>query len=189
MAYEVQDKNICLFLKNSVQVINMELVEKMDVSSLAIAIEREEIPKIQVDLDLSSTSIPNPSTICDWVQLIEEFKIKREVDKAQVAYQKGLDIIPKGYVGWNSRACLHIHLGKFDEANECLEKSLHLNPKYYLAIYNKACIESLKDNASQAIKYLQKAIEGDLYLKFLAQAEQDFDSIRNLPSFQNLVYS
>jgi tetratricopeptide (TPR) repeat protein len=189
MAYKVQDKSMCLFLQNSLQVSNMELVEKIDVSSLAIAIRREIIPKIQVDLDLSSTSIPNPSTICDWVQLIEEFKIKGEGDKAQVAYQKGLDIIPKGYIGWNSRACLHIRFDKFDEANECLEKSLYLNPKYYLAIYNKACIEALNENETQAINYLQKAIEGDQYLKLLAQAEKDFDCIRSLSSFQDLVYT
>ncbi|MHA1871630.1 MAG: tetratricopeptide repeat protein [Promethearchaeota archaeon] len=75
---------------------------------------------------------------------------------------------------------------KYDLAITYLKKANKLSPNPDNA-YNMACFYALKNEPKNAIKSLKNAINTDSkYLK-MAKNDPDFDNIRNLKDFQNLL--
>ena len=52
---------------------------------------------------------------------------------------------------------------------------------------NEACVYALLSRNAEAIYSLQKAIELDATLREHAREDSDFDKIRTLPSFINMI--
>ena len=68
------------------------------------------------------------------------------------------------------------------------QRAIQIDPNYALAHYNLACIYSLKNEQTQAIEWLQKAIALDQSTIIeQSKTDRDFDNIRQSPEFQQLI--
>jgi hypothetical protein len=77
--------------------------------------------------------------------------------------------------------------GKYAEAaDKGLELIRERRDQPYL-YYNVACCESLAGRTADAIEHLQKAIEMWEHCRQMARDDPDFDPIRSLPGFQELI--
>ncbi|TES97722.1 MAG: tetratricopeptide repeat protein [Promethearchaeota archaeon] len=88
---------------------------------------------------------------------------------------------------WDNRSYILIKLGNYNLAIESCDKALELDSNFYNAYYNKSCAFSLKNNAVKAINYLQRAINGDIKYKEIARTDSDFENIRNMKEFKELL--
>ncbi|MHA2001214.1 MAG: tetratricopeptide repeat protein [Promethearchaeota archaeon] len=87
----------------------------------------------------------------------------------------------------NNLGVLYIALEKYDNAMECLNKVLEIDPDYGGAWYNKACLESLRDNQEKAVEFLKKAIDLDKKYIGMAKTDEDFDNLKDLQEFKELI--
>jgi len=85
-------------------------------------------------------------------------------------------------LGW----CLK-RSGRVDAAARAYEAALKINDEDSLLHYNLACYLSLLGQITPAISELTKAIKLDTHYRKLAQEESDFDPIRELPMFKQLI--
>ena len=61
------------------------------------------------------------------------------------------------------------------------------HPTYAELAYNIACCESLAGRADDAIAHLRLALEREESLRSEAAVDSDFDAIRELPAFRELI--
>jgi tetratricopeptide (TPR) repeat protein len=81
----------------------------------------------------------------------------------------------------------HYHLWNFDGAISEFVKVIDTNPKY--SLYNLACMYSVKGDTAQAFHFLEKALPNmDQEMLDWAKQDPDFESIRNTPRFQELIF-
>ena len=125
-------------------------------------------------------------------------KLKR-FEEAEIAFREALEIYnalaeknPDMYnldiAGiQNNLGILYSKLKWFEEAENAYHEALKVYPKYYGTWYNKACLESLKNLKEQSIESLKKAIELDKKFIEMAKSDEDFDNIRTLKEFKELI--
>jgi len=77
--------------------------------------------------------------------------------------------------------------GKYAEAADRGRELIEAHPGRGDLYYNVACCESLAGRTAVAIEYLGQAIDIWAGCRDLAQADSDFDPIRDEPAFQNLL--
>jgi len=76
---------------------------------------------------------------------------------------------------------------RLGEAIRAMEKAIKIEPDSAIAHYNLACYEALAQNSNLALIHLSIALDlNGAYCERVA-AEEDFDSIRHLPSFQEIL--
>lgn len=81
--------------------------------------------------------------------------------------------------------------GRYAEAADRVREVVEAHPEYPQPLYNLACCESLAGRPSDAIGHLRQAFErsgdrsGDV--REWAKTDTDFDPIRELPEFKELV--
>ncbi len=80
-----------------------------------------------------------------------------------------------------------LKVNDYDLAIKSYDKALELDPNFYNAYYNKACLFSLKSDELNAIYNLEKSIKGDLKYIELAKTDSDFNNIRNMKEFKELL--
>ncbi len=79
------------------------------------------------------------------------------------------------------------HMGDYDAAIAEFAKVMDTNPRY--SLYNMACMYSVKGDVEQALHFLERAVPHmDQDMLDWAKQDPDFEAIRNLPRFQDLVY-
>jgi len=88
---------------------------------------------------------------------------------------------------WDHRAFILIKVNDYDLAIKSCDKALEVDPNFYNAYYNKACSFSLKSDDLNAISNLEKAIKGDIKYIELAKTDSDFNNIRNMKEFKELL--
>lgn len=88
---------------------------------------------------------------------------------------------------WDHRAFILIKVNDYDLAIKSCDKALELDTNFYNAYYNKACCFSLMSDELNAIYNLEKAIKGDLKYIELAKTDSDFNNIRNMKEFKELL--
>jgi tetratricopeptide (TPR) repeat protein len=77
--------------------------------------------------------------------------------------------------------------GEYDKAFDALLRVHEEFPDDGGVLYNLACAESRLGRAGDAIEHLQQSIEDQERFRELAKTDTDFDSIRDLPAFKELV--
>ncbi|SFC82547.1 tetratricopeptide repeat protein [Clostridium uliginosum] len=103
----------------------------------------------------------------------------RDIDKA-------LDIEPNyGYAIFNKALTYELY-NKFDEALLWYNKDLEVE-NYVWTYYGIASIYGRRGDAENTIIYLKKAIDIDEAVKNEAKAEADFDPVRDLKEFKELI--
>lgn len=119
--------------------------------------------------------------------LYEDAEKKEEYNKALKYLNSAIQMDQKDANMWDHRAFVLIKLGENDLAIESCDKALELEPNFYNAYYNKSCAFSLKNDAVKARNNLQRAIKGDPKYKELARTDSDFENIRNMKEFKELL--
>jgi superkiller protein 3 len=156
--------------------------------NLGVALDKSRNAKGAIDAYRKALAI-NPDIAEAWYYLGIVLSRSSDSKGAMEAFKKAIAIKPD-YAG----AWVHIGLEFFkdevrnlDEAKRCFQKALDLRPGYPNAMYNLACAHSLAGKASEAMKWLEKAIKIDSEYKKLAAGDSDFDAIRGDPRFQALI--
>lgn len=88
---------------------------------------------------------------------------------------------------WINLAYIRRRTQSLDAAVETLQRAFDANPQDALAHFNMACYRAMQNRSEEALVLLRHALHLDPKLRSLAKAERDFDSIRELPAFQQLL--
>ena len=96
--------------------------------------------------------------------------------------QKPGDILATLGMGWCQK-----RVGRVDLAAQSYLEAIKKHPGEGILHYNLACYLSLINRPSEALEALTRALRLDAALRKLAHEERDFDPIRELPAFKELV--
>jgi len=109
-------------------------------------------------------------------------------------YEKAIINLEKARPGYELEHYFHFLLGtcylKTGQETDALkeyEMGLHLFPEEPSYLYNIACCYAKMGNLEKSIEWLKKAIEKYPAYKNTIQTDEDFNSIRNTPEFQELI--
>ena len=125
--------------------------------------------------------------------------VERGVRRTAFAEEAGTTIVAIGGApgevyeptGWELWAPLNrLYLaGEYAEAAALGRPLVDASPRYAALAYNVACCESLAGETTRALEHLRRAIDGAERFRAYAQADGDFDAIRDEPAFRELVGS
>lgn len=79
--------------------------------------------------------------------------------------------------------------GEYEQGADRAEELLANNPPYSGMLYNTACFESLAGRTELALTHLRQAVELLPALAEMAREDEDFESLRALPEFAEIVGS
>jgi tetratricopeptide (TPR) repeat protein len=113
-------------------------------------------------------------TMHRFAEAVPHLKAAAELDPENIAVWLAL--------GWCYKRTDHL-----PDAIHSLESALEADRQKAIVHYNLACYWSLAGNADRAIQYLAQSFEIDPNYRELVATETDFDPIRNLPGFQDLL--
>lgn len=90
---------------------------------------------------------------------------------------------------WERSAPAFVHFAtkEYDKAAEVLSAANEQFPGDPGVLYNLACAENMAGRHEDAIGHLRESLERDDSFREVAQADTDFDSIREDPRFKELV--
>lgn len=113
-------------------------------------------------------------TMHRYAEAVPHLKAAAELDPANIAVWLAL--------GWCYKRTDHL-----PDAIQSLENALEADRQEAIVHYNLACYWSLAGNPDQAIRYLAQSFDIDPNYRELVATESDFDPIRDLPGFQDLL--
>jgi len=90
-------------------------------------------------------------------------------------------------MAYYARGLAYANLGEYQQAIKDYNKTIELNPKDGNTYYNRSCAYSLIGNSDRSIQDLSEAIKLDSKYSDMAKTDNDFDKIRNTPSFKRLI--
>ncbi len=88
---------------------------------------------------------------------------------------------------WINLAYIRRRVHSLDAAVETLQHAFDANPRDALAHFNMACYRAVQNRTEEALSLLRNALALDPKLRDLAKAEPDFQPLRELPTFQQLI--
>lgn len=107
--------------------------------------------------------------------------------QATIAYENAIVLDPYNSRFYSALGMARYRLQEFEQALQMFGKARSLDALDATAFYNEACMYALLSRNTEAIYSLQKAIELDATLREHAREDSDFDKIRALPAFINMV--
>ncbi len=116
-----------------------------------------------------------------WVEYIGDYR------RAAIAYENAIVLDPYDSRFYSALGMARYRLREFEQALQMFGKARSLDTLNATAFYNEACVYALLSRDAEAIYSLQKAIELDATLREHAREDADFDKIRTLPAFINMV--
>ena len=116
-----------------------------------------------------------------WVEYIGDYR------RAAIAYENAIVLDPHNSSLYSALGMARYRLREFELALQMFGKARSLDALDATAFYNEACVYSLLSRNAEAIYSLQKAIELDATLREHAREDSDFDKIRTLPAFINMI--
>ncbi|MFW9987890.1 MAG: tetratricopeptide repeat protein [Candidatus Odinarchaeota archaeon] len=87
----------------------------------------------------------------------------------------------------NNLGNLSLILKNLERAQYYLSKAIKKDPNNTIIIYNIACLEALNNNPTKALELLSKLIEIDNSFIERAKSDQNFNNIRDLKEFKELI--
>ncbi len=109
------------------------------------------------------------------------------LNEAEPFIAKLAEMNPRDSGIWINLAYIRRRTQSLDAAVETLQHAFDANPRDALAHFNMACYRAVQHRTGEALEMLRSALHLDPKLKPLAKAEHDFDAIRTLPEFQELL--
>jgi len=89
---------------------------------------------------------------------------------------------PSPWEAW-LEALPHFEAREYHRAVEVMARALEKHPDNYNVLYNLACSEARAGEVDAALEHLNRAVELEPRAREWAQADEDFDSIREDPRF------
>jgi tetratricopeptide (TPR) repeat protein len=89
---------------------------------------------------------------------------------------------------WTSLGLYYALERDYRTALEYFLAALSLEPGYYVAAYNAGCVYAELGNTEEALKYLKLGLKSKRLITG-AENDTDFDAIRDLPEFQDIITS
>ncbi|MEM3144324.1 MAG: tetratricopeptide repeat protein [Candidatus Nitrosotenuis sp.] len=108
-------------------------------------------------------------------------------DEAITYYDRALAVEPKNELALLNKGLALHYLERFEEAIACYDQVLQTRPDSTITKYNKASSLVRCGKVDDGIDVLADAIKVDFSYKYKAQADIDFESIRESPKFVHLV--
>jgi tetratricopeptide (TPR) repeat protein len=108
--------------------------------------------------------------------------------RAKIAlYDQILEITPKDYEAMAYKADAALLVGDKEWALSLCNRILEENPEYAFALYQRACAYSGLEMVNEALEDLRQAVTMSPALLAEAEEEEEFEPIRDLPEFQDLL--
>ena len=107
--------------------------------------------------------------------------------QAALAYENAIVLDPYNSRLYSALGMARYRLQEFEQALQMFGKARSLDSLDATAFYNEACVYALLSRNDEAISSLQKAIKLDATLRQHAREDADFDKIRKLPAFIDVV--
>jgi len=111
------------------------------------------------------------------------------IEEEILSYDQALKIEPYFHKAWYNRGVALGALGNIKEEIISYNEALKIEPNYPQAWYNKSCAYTLQSKTQLALESLEKAISLDEEYREMAKTDSDFDTIRNNPAFQALIFN
>ena len=110
-----------------------------------------------------------------------------QLKEAEPIMAKLAEIHPGDSSVWINLAYIRRRTQSLDAAVDTLRHAFDANPRDALAHFNMACYRAVQLRADEALDLLRQALDIDPKLKVLARSEPDFQTLRELPQFRQLV--
>jgi tetratricopeptide (TPR) repeat protein len=126
----------------------------------------------------------------DYVSRGRDYYHKGKEYLAMQEYDKALKLKPDKRTAskaWNNKAVIFNSLGLYDKAIKACDKAIGFRPDNGFPWYNKACSYSLKNDKSNALKCLSKAISLDPESKIFAKEDKEFRNLWDDPDFKKII--
>ncbi|MCK4643305.1 tetratricopeptide repeat protein [bacterium] len=129
----------------------------------------------------------NPNEYFIYKELGDLLAESKRYKEAEEAYRKAIKINPNKYFAYKRLGVLLIELKSYEEAEKIYKQAINECEDQGLLNYDLACLYSIQKKTSEAIKYLERAVNIDEFCKIRAQHEGDFINIRNTREFKKIV--
>lgn len=110
-----------------------------------------------------------------------------QYEQAIKTLKKALILSPRNGAYLTALGLNHYHLRQHDLALASFDAALQIDPDDALALYNKACVLALTQNRELALVSLTKALALKPELQAAARDDGDFQNLKPLPQFQELI--
>lgn len=141
--------------------------------------EAEEAFRKAIELD------PNWSRAHNDLAIL--LRLTGRLQEAEVEAQRALELNPNAVATHNNYGNLLVALKRYDEAETEYHIAIDQEPDHPAPYYNLACLASLKGDTERVVPLLLCAIEFDASYRDEARYDEDFDAVRNDPTFQLLL--
>ncbi|MCP4231457.1 MAG: tetratricopeptide repeat protein [bacterium] len=109
-----------------------------------------------------------------------------EHEKAANYARRSIALLKSSAIPWNTLGIYYLDIGEVRRALEHFKASYGYNSEFNKAAYNIACCYSLLGEKEKALDYLAKGLDKLRRIE-LAENDPDFDNIRNLPEFKQIL--
>ena len=115
------------------------------------------------------------------------YRGKGQFDQAISDHNKAIELNPRDANAYSNRGLAYVGKGQFDQAISDYNKAIELSPTHTNAYYNIGCVYSLQNNLSEALKYLELALENGYDNFDWISKDPDWDNIRSSNEFKMLI--
>lgn len=115
------------------------------------------------------------------------YRTMQRYSEAVPPLKAAAELDPENIFIWLALGWCYKRTDHLNDAIHSLESALAADHEEAIIYYNLACYWSLAGDAEQAIRYLSQSFDIDPSYRDLVASESDFDPIRNLPGFQELL--
>jgi len=165
-----------VFGKRIVELAGQKLLKQAEEKAKAVAQETV------------TTEVAPPAAATYAFAATELIRTGESIPKALEMAELALRYDPKSIHALIEKARALKRLGKVEEALATIEEALRIRPDEPKSLYNRACYMSiLKKNSAEILADLKKAFQSLPELREDARKDPDFESMRSLPEFKNLV--
>ncbi len=112
---------------------------------------------------------------------------KGKYDQAIADYNKTAKLNPTYYMCYDNRGNAYTRKKQYDQAIADYKKAIKLNPKYGSPYYNLACLYSIKNNPTEACKWLQQSLDAGFNKWGDIKADPDLNNIRNTSCYKKIM--
>ena len=112
-----------------------------------------------------------------------------KLDEAVTEYKKALTINPDDAKTHSNLGVAYGEQGKYDLEIASFQKVIAINPDDAEAHYNLGIVYDMQGKSEKAIESFQKAISINPKYLEMPQTDNDFDNIREIQEFQQLINS
>ena len=108
-------------------------------------------------------------------------------DQAIIHYDNVLSQDIENLLALLNKGLAHHYIGEYDAAIECFDRVLVVKPKNTTALYNKASSLLKSNRIKEGLKILSDVIKIDFSYNAKARFDIDFEEIRKLNEFKEII--